>query len=784
MSTQQARQRRVPYEPHPSMDADRLAREASETRGFVNRQLSRDPRRQPDDIMVATDHMSACTSCEHDAGLQTALHGSPIIDIGNRTQPMVDDWTIHSWQNVARFLNAPRDKQVIELNEHDDSRSDARYGCPCSAFETADGEVQLTYQSGPSTFGAPDDSWEEDHNGRYSWSRSRDGVGLWSTESGPISINDRETLGQFSIVGGGGRPLSLPARRRGDASRIAFVAGYEGWRGRACIAGSSDGVDFDNLDSESDRRQNGLNDDCLTAPGAHGSNSILARAADTYIVPVVDERREKEYIWYRKDFGTAFGWREVRGMQVVELDKRFAEIHGSGSITDIAQRHTEWYLDRLGKLERFRRHTYAVSLTPYSEDLWLGLMTVIEWAKDLDEPHGADLPAFERDTLNVYLITSRDGVHIDHEWVYAHRPLLPKDGLTQSAFDSGFLFPAASLLSRPHEHRIYFEARPGIHHEQRYNGNSARMGTASWARDRIAGLRAAHLGAPGVVTTKTFRLDGASVRVQVDTRACGSSVVVEVCTESGASLPGRAATDAVPISGEDGAVEARWGTSGGSVGSLLGQGSNAVAAHTMVRLRFHLSGDAKLYAFQIVGTPSAHAPPTTPPPAALMPLPPSPSPPPPSPSPPPPSPSPSPAAPPGQLPPLSQHHHQQQQQQQSPVQEGAPPSLQQYPGGVNGVTVGSICFGAALLFAGLALWRRAGPNRRVVVRGQKLARDEIAAEKAEHKRSAVRSAADLDPADMLNDAAAMAAAEDDARADAEEGAPTSPFQSRAMDMDD
>ena len=192
MSTQQARQRRVPYEPHPSMRADRLAREASETRGFVNRQLSRDPRRQPDDIMVATDHMNACTSCEHAAGLQTALHGSPIIDIGNRTQPMVDDWTIHSWQNVARFLNAPRDKQVIELNEHDD----ARYGCPCSAFETADGEVQLTYQSGPSTFGAPDDSWEEDHNGRYSWRRSRDGVGLWSTESGPISINDRETLGQ------------------------------------------------------------------------------------------------------------------------------------------------------------------------------------------------------------------------------------------------------------------------------------------------------------------------------------------------------------------------------------------------------------------------------------------------------------------------------------------------------------------------------------------------------------------------------------------------------------
>ena len=105
------------------------------------------------------------------------------------------------------------------------------------------------------------------------------------------------------------------------------------------------------------------------------------------------------------------------------------------------------YLDRLGKLERFRRHTYCVTLTPYSADLWLGLMTVIEWpkvreafnvlplsisrsislpeasivslpplnltvptddsrrvSKDLSEQEGADQPAFERDTLNVYLV--------------------------------------------------------------------------------------------------------------------------------------------------------------------------------------------------------------------------------------------------------------------------------------------------------------------------------------------------------------------------------------------
>ena len=89
-----------------------------------------------------------------------------------------------------------------------------------------------------------------------------------------------------------------------------------------------------------------------------------------------------------------------------------------------------------------------MTLTPYSADLWLGLMTVIEWPKvreafnvlplsisrsislpeasivslpphsislyllmtlvgcpkDLSEQEGADQPAFERDTLNVYLV--------------------------------------------------------------------------------------------------------------------------------------------------------------------------------------------------------------------------------------------------------------------------------------------------------------------------------------------------------------------------------------------
>ena len=644
-------ERRVPYEPPARINDDWLQREATETAAFKDSQLSKDPRMQPDDIVVSTDHMRTCTSCAHDTGQHASLHGSAQIEVANRTQLLVDDWPVHSWQNVLRFLEPPQDKVPLDLDAH----GDPRYGCPCSAHETRDGQVLLVYQSGPSTTGE-EDSWEEDHNGKYEYRLSTDGVSTWSEERGPVTVNGRSYLGTLTIEGGGrsGRGFSLPRRDGGEDSRLSFVGGYEGWRGRACIAFSDDehGVHLANIDNEEDRRARGLNDDCLSAPGVSGSNSILARAADTYVVPVVDEVREKEYIWYRKDFGTSFGWREVRGVQVVELDQRFAEIQHSNTKTTIRTRHHAWYLDRLGKLERFRRHIYCITLTPYSRDLWLGLMTVIEWAKDSSEPRGDNEAAFERDTLNVYLVSSRDGIHVDHEWVYAHRPLLPKEGLRQSAFDSGLIFPAAAFLSRQTEHRIYFEARPGIHHEERYRGNHAKMGTASWPRDRIVGVRVAHLDTPGFLITKTFRLEGSSLRLEVDTMACGSSIRVEVCTADAsacASHTGRTLADSATVTGESGSVVATW------AGSLLGQSPHAVASGEFIRLRFQLTGGAKLYAFQIIArTVKSTAPPPPPPSPQPQPQPHPPprhSPPPPSPSPSPPPPPPPPPLPPPSPPP-------------------------------------------------------------------------------------------------------------------------------------
>ena len=65
--------RGVPYEPHPSYrSAAALDREYSDTHSFLHRTVSADPRLQPADIVVSMDHMSRCTSCVHDQGLNAA----------------------------------------------------------------------------------------------------------------------------------------------------------------------------------------------------------------------------------------------------------------------------------------------------------------------------------------------------------------------------------------------------------------------------------------------------------------------------------------------------------------------------------------------------------------------------------------------------------------------------------------------------------------------------------------------------------------------------------------
>jgi hypothetical protein len=228
------------------------------------------------------------------------------------------------------------------------------------------------------------------------------------------------------------------------------------------------------------------------------------------------------------------------------------------------------------------------------------MMTVLEWPKDYSEPKGPDHPYLQRDTLNVYLITSRDGIHIDDEWIYAHRPLLPKEGKLQREWDSGVHFPSAQIISTDTEHRIYFEARPGsVHHEQRFEC-IAHLATASWPRDRLVGLRRAHGdGSAAGITTKPFRLKAGSLWLQLNcTSTCGQAVV-EVLARDGTVWPGRSASEAVAISGVDGWVEVRWLPAMQLHELLAGPQHSVVPLDSIIRLKINLVGDTSLYAFEL-----------------------------------------------------------------------------------------------------------------------------------------------------------------------------------------
>ena len=267
--------------------------------------------------------------------------------------------------------------------------------------------------------------------------------------------------------------------------------------------------------------------------------------------------------------------------------------------------------------QRFRRQLYSVQLTKHGDGFYLGLATVLEWPKDVDtEASGSEQPAFERDTTNVYLVTSRDGVHIDDGWVYAQRPLLPK-GAMQKDWNAGFFLPAAQILSDAESHRVYYEARAGsAHHEFRFNGTAV-VGLAEWPRDRIVGVRQAHAHSPGIMVTKAFELQGDALWVDVDVGAGAagmafeahamSGLAVEVLDLQGSARGGFSRNSSRLVNASNGAgrmLEVRWATSETSGTPSLNLGDAIAGGNSpFVRLRFALSGGLRLFSFQVRGEP-------------------------------------------------------------------------------------------------------------------------------------------------------------------------------------
>ncbi|KAL3912903.1 MAG: hypothetical protein SGPRY_008174 [Prymnesium sp.] len=335
-----------------------------------------------------------------------------------------------------------------------------------------------------------------------------------------------------------------------------------------------------------------------------GTHSALGRAGDCNIQLLYDKTTQRQLVWYRRDFGTAGGWREIRGVQVASVGPH---LRTSGAVTPLEVEHVKsYYLDRLGKLERYRRQIYSVTFTQQSESLWLGLMTLIEWAKDGGELEGAQMPAFERDTTSIYLVTSRDGLHIDDEWVYARQPLIRKARL-QGEWNSGFQLAASSIVSDAAQTfwRVYFEARE-LRHEDRFKKTGV-IGVAHWDYQQMVGLRTAdHTHGPGMFTTKRFSLKGNRLQMllNVDTEPshCGNaSLQVEIVDEDEQPLRVEGRGSAMVVKDvRSTSFQVKWNTASSVSPETKLEMSTPIIPGAYMRARFKLTGTAQLFAFRIL----------------------------------------------------------------------------------------------------------------------------------------------------------------------------------------
>jgi hypothetical protein len=359
----------------------------------------------------------------------------------------------------------------------------------------------------------------------------------------------------------------------------------------------------------------------------------------------------------RQAFASARGrtaarlWREIRGVRfstaadlvAPAAAQCAASTAGGGSARPAFTPRAEWYLDRSGKVERFERQLYALSVgdlpeaaasakrsaaaaRPAADALRVGVLTLLNWPKVNSTVELAHLhPPYGHDTVSAYLLPSRDGLTFDLDAVYANTPAIPHGGCEAGARgglgangaegrcapDHGYIQPATELLTHHGRHWLYYEARP-LTHQHRWRV-PAKIGVARWPLHRLTSVRAdprcaapkarggvdaaAAARACGDVLTRPFAMPADVRAVKVNARGGepgGSQrggLRVQLVREGAAALTlgfGPAAR-AATLYGDGPAARAR-APGGGGLSALAG---------VQVQLRFQVCGDAALFAWRL-----------------------------------------------------------------------------------------------------------------------------------------------------------------------------------------
>jgi hypothetical protein len=337
-----------------------------------------------------------------------------------------------------------------------------------------------------------------------------------------------------------------------------FKAGYDAPGMAAGIAHSADGIHW--------------------TPYNDG-RPVTKRAADTYNQILWDPEARTYRLFTRTDFGTAGGAGELRGTRSMTNPAPQTKPADWNLVRD-------WIFDKEGNTEAQRRQIYATTCWIY-HGVYFALLSVYEYPGDVSEGGVTDtLKRHERDVMNYYIATSRDGDSWDLSWVYAGRPLVPRG--PDGAFDKDIVLPASTIVTHDDRHWLYYAGANERHgtEQVRFERTHA-IGLATLRLDGFVGLNAGKN--EGVIVTKPFRLDGGKLSININ--ASGGEASVEILDESGQPLPGYSGDAAVPAAGLD---DLRWlprWKQHADLSSLQG---------SIVRLRIRLR-NATLYSFEVGG---------------------------------------------------------------------------------------------------------------------------------------------------------------------------------------
>jgi hypothetical protein len=235
----------------------------------------------------------------------------------------------------------------------------------------------------------------------------------------------------------------------------------------------------------------------------------------------------------RQQFWTPRFYREIRGAvtQSGSLDMSKKKPVWTPNVTN------EFYFDMDSKDERYRRHLYSLTRTRYAEaNIYFGIAQMYEWPTiysklgntiDKIEKVVKSLPvgnakAKERlvksiddegDALRLYLVTSRDGIHFDLDWIYAGQRWMRKR-------QCGSEIPAAQILTINGAHHVYYECRKGVHDEASKHGKQGQNGRwgfpaevylARFVQDRMVGWKPSggrSDDSRAILATNSFVYDG------------------------------------------------------------------------------------------------------------------------------------------------------------------------------------------------------------------------------------------------------------------------------------